>query len=180
MHSDLPWIEGPRTPRPVLPRVWAPRRNEPIEAVILAPFRRLGVHWSGQRHWLHFPGECAGCHRFGPWTEHGYAVALCRIASKRFAEVEGWVHGVVQLTEGPLSKVVFRATDPWIYTLSRNGGTTSMVSTERRECPRQLWLQGRPFDPSPTLERVYGARWKDATGLADRLVADGHAKGGPS
>jgi hypothetical protein len=178
MHSDLPWITGPRTPRPVLPRVWAPAHRRPLDVVILAPFRRLPVHWTGLRHALHFPGSCPHCPAYPTWEEHGYAPALVRWADGSNAEVQGWEHGVAQLTQGPLATVVYRPSDPWIYTLTRNGGPSSMVSTERRECSRHIWLQGRPFDPSPTLERLYGSRWKDATGAAAKLLEDRHAKGG--
>ena len=178
MHTELPWIEGPRTPRPALPRVWAPRPGRPVDCVILAPFRRLAVHWTGVRHYLHFPDCCPTCPQFPEVVEHGYAAALVRFARPGLVEVQEWEHGVVQLSEGPLSKVVYRSSDPWIYTLRRNSGAKSMISTERRECSRHVWLLGRAFDPSPTLARLYGERWKDATGLAGRLVADRHAKGG--
>jgi hypothetical protein len=178
MHGNLPWIEGPRTPRPVLPRVWAPSPRRPLECVILAPFRRLPVHWTGVRHVLHFPGACPNCPQWPTFEEHGYAAALVRWATAAEAEVQGWDHGVVQLTQGPLTKVVYRSSDPWIYTLRRNGGAASMVSTERRECQRALWLQGKPFEVAPVLERLYGCAWRDGAGRGAKLLENRTGKAG--
>ena len=146
MHSHLPWIEGPRTPRPVLPRVWAPSHRRPLDVVVLAPFRRLPVHWTGARHMLHFPDTCPNCPIYPGWEEHGYAPALVRWHEPGLTDLDRWEHGVAQLTQGPLSKVVYRSSEPWLYTLRRNGGASSMVSTERRECSRSVWRLGKPFE----------------------------------
>lgn len=180
MHTRLPWIYGPRTPRPILPRVWAPAHRRPIEVVILAPYRRLAVHWTGGRHVLHFPAACPTCPVHPDVVEHGYAAALVRYARPGQAEVSEWTHGVAQLTERPLLHCAYRGTDPWIYTLSRNGGPASMVTVERRPCDRHVWLQGISFDPSQTLERLYGCRWKDAEGRVTGLHVDPRSKGGAS
>ena len=164
MHK-LPWVDGPRTPRPPLPRVWAPRQGKPLECVVLGPIRRLAVHWTGERHQLHFPEVCPACgFTSAPWSEHGYAPALLRYVGHPSEEVSTFATGVIQLTEGPLTHVVYRTPSPWLYTLRRNGGSASMITVERVECPKTLWPHCKPFDVSETLERLYGLRWKDAAG----------------
>lgn len=177
MHIQLPWLEGDRTPRPPAPRIWVPRLDRPLEVVPLAPVRRLAVHWIDGRHFLHFPDSCPSCASSAQVSEHGYVAALVRWCTDD-SGVAPWIHGVAQLGEGAQLTVVYRSSDPYVYTLRRTRSTRGPVEVTRRSCPREVWLTGRPFDTAPTLERVYGLRWKDATGLAGRLVADRHAKGG--
>lgn len=160
MHIALPWVEHPRAPRPTQPRVWSPRLDQPIEVVVLAPYRTIYVHWYCGRHWLHFDGVCPTCRQVGEYTEHGYASALVRWCTDD-SGASPWIHGVAQLTEQPLKTVVYRDNNPWVYTLRRTRASNGPVEVTQRPCPRDVWLIGRPFDPTPVLQRLYGSCFRD-------------------
>jgi hypothetical protein len=160
MHMELPWIEGPRAPRQPAPRVWAPRLGHPVEAVITGPIRRLAVHWIDGRHWLHYPSPCPACDQSSRWVEHGYCAALCRCTSGQSGRPYTWTAGVLQLSEGPLDRCHYRATDVLVYSLRRTQRANGLVEVTSSPCPPTVWAGRRPVDVCEVLTRLYGAAWR--------------------